>query len=546
MINLDAACKKDSNDQRLLPKAPYAIFWHQIAFPLVLFTILLIRSISIEVLYGIPDIVDDSFYYVIIANNIAEIGRSTFDGVTLTNGYHPLWTAILVVWIYLFGDAVLPIKFLEAFILSAALYCLIRLIQPSTILNNAIAFGCFYYAVNTSSYMGMETTILFLTYTMLILVLFRNMPFIAKHRGVIAGVVGALCIASRIDAAVFVVPILLVALSSKRERLLSLGIIGTLGVCYAAANLAIFGTAVPISGEIKSVGGFHLNHIFITQLREEGLIGVIKGNYVTVILCYIVATIVLLSPHVRIKVKLIIIALEIGFLIFTIKLMFFSSWRVWEWYRFPIYFVIVPGLMALQDILRQIASHSENRFVGSLIVAERHTALHIALIMLAVVTAIIYPVYKTIRIFNNYNQRLSFYGVNQAVASKYKDVFGDSLVAMGDRAGSFSFYRGGRVFQLEGLVNDKAYSEMLLTSTDATGYLCQHNIRFLIDYEIDLGSYESHQVKIFRSHLTDFKGPMIQVNRKSELGRYVNLDSYTSSEIDEGDNYVYIWRLDCK
>src|SRR5579883_1358590 len=38
---------------------------------------------------------DDFFYYLQIARNFAEHGRSTFDGVTPTNGYHPLWMIVL-------------------------------------------------------------------------------------------------------------------------------------------------------------------------------------------------------------------------------------------------------------------------------------------------------------------------------------------------------------------------------------------------------------------------------------------------------------------
>ena len=38
---------------------------------------------------------DDAFYYLQIARNLAAGGRSTFDGVAPTNGYHPLWMAIL-------------------------------------------------------------------------------------------------------------------------------------------------------------------------------------------------------------------------------------------------------------------------------------------------------------------------------------------------------------------------------------------------------------------------------------------------------------------
>lgn len=34
---------------------------------------------------------DDTFYYLVIGQNIAAAAGSTFDGLSTTNGYHPLW-----------------------------------------------------------------------------------------------------------------------------------------------------------------------------------------------------------------------------------------------------------------------------------------------------------------------------------------------------------------------------------------------------------------------------------------------------------------------
>ena len=39
---------------------------------------------------------DDAFYYFGIARNVAEGHGSTFDGINLTNGYHPLWMLLSV------------------------------------------------------------------------------------------------------------------------------------------------------------------------------------------------------------------------------------------------------------------------------------------------------------------------------------------------------------------------------------------------------------------------------------------------------------------
>jgi hypothetical protein len=46
---------------------------------------------------------DDYFYYAIVADKFITLGRTTYDGVTLTNGFHPLWFAILVGVRWLFG-----------------------------------------------------------------------------------------------------------------------------------------------------------------------------------------------------------------------------------------------------------------------------------------------------------------------------------------------------------------------------------------------------------------------------------------------------------
>src|SRR4051812_7490190 len=36
-------------------------------------------------------IYDDAYYYLTVAANTVDSGRSTLDGSTLTNGYQPLW-----------------------------------------------------------------------------------------------------------------------------------------------------------------------------------------------------------------------------------------------------------------------------------------------------------------------------------------------------------------------------------------------------------------------------------------------------------------------
>jgi len=55
--------------------------------------------------------IDDGFYYFVIARNIASGLGVTFDGVTPTNGFHPLWMVLLTP-IFTIPDKVLPLRIL--------------------------------------------------------------------------------------------------------------------------------------------------------------------------------------------------------------------------------------------------------------------------------------------------------------------------------------------------------------------------------------------------------------------------------------------------
>ncbi len=62
-----------------------------------LFVIVTLSRLAIQyVHFGALYLDDDAYYYTVIARNIAQSGLSTFDGQTLTNGYHPLWLGLLV------------------------------------------------------------------------------------------------------------------------------------------------------------------------------------------------------------------------------------------------------------------------------------------------------------------------------------------------------------------------------------------------------------------------------------------------------------------
>ena len=71
-----------------------ASIWPVLAALLVLFVLL--AHVLGAVRHGGVMLQDDGYYYTVIARHIARSGVSTFDGSSLTNGYHPLWMLVLV------------------------------------------------------------------------------------------------------------------------------------------------------------------------------------------------------------------------------------------------------------------------------------------------------------------------------------------------------------------------------------------------------------------------------------------------------------------
>ena len=66
--------------------APAAVLWLTVT---VTYRTRPIRELLIRV---VPD---DALFYLVIARNGAAGKLSSFDGLTLTNGYHPLWRLVL-------------------------------------------------------------------------------------------------------------------------------------------------------------------------------------------------------------------------------------------------------------------------------------------------------------------------------------------------------------------------------------------------------------------------------------------------------------------
>ena len=95
---------------------------------------------------------DDAYYYYKVAQNISEGHGSTFDGINLTNGYHPLWMLVCVpIFTLARFDLILPLRILILILagLRAATSILLYHLLKDAIARPIAMLGALYWAFNT-------------------------------------------------------------------------------------------------------------------------------------------------------------------------------------------------------------------------------------------------------------------------------------------------------------------------------------------------------------------------------------------------------------
>jgi len=155
---------------------------------------------------------DDAYYYYKVAQNISEGYGSTFDGINLTNGYHPLW---MIVCIPIFAlarfDLILPLRVLLVVIAifhagtSVLIYRLVKKHFSQSVGILAAAYWSFdFYTHETIYQIGLETPLAVFT---VVLLLYRLSQFettwrkngVTKKELAGLGLLAALVMFSRLD-----------------------------------------------------------------------------------------------------------------------------------------------------------------------------------------------------------------------------------------------------------------------------------------------------------------------------------------------------------
>ena len=485
-------------------------------------------------LFGTPAIEDDAYYYTLIAQHLIENGASTFDGQALTNGYHPLWLLIVTVETWLFGPAHLPIIVTEVLLVAAAAQIVANAFTNASLLFRiAFAAGLCLLAWPMVA-RGMEVSLFVFAFALFTRVALSLRD--GKGGAFALGLAATFAIGARIDSAVFVLPIALLSVRSLRDGVRMLIPVGVAGVLYAAANLWMFGIAFPISGAIKSLGGFQKNTALLQQAATYFThavdiphgVAAFGGSFLGRPLV-MAALCAFALPFMRRTDRSwpVLLGFCAGFALFLVKLVLFSSWVVWPWYAFPVLIGFVALFLLLDDVVRKAR--------GRIALGPRAALAVFATVALAaqVRGATAQP-------------QAGFEGLNRLAVGAWSAQLAGARIAMGDRAGSFADAYAGPVTQLEGLVNDLAYFRAVERHDDLRPLLCARGVRYVVAYQRDLGDYKQVTVPVQRSALTSFRSPALVFAKGDEVGHIYDRAAFDNAADDEGDSHLYLWRLRCE
>lgn len=493
---------------------------------------------------GQPAFVDDAYYYFLIARNWITVGMSTFDGTHLTNGYHPLWMGVLLLQYKCLGESLTLTRSIEFFLALTGLAATLKAVRIRGLAASMVFTAGYFVLMTQIALNGMETTIFACCFGLLIYSLGRSGSSVAGL-ALLDGGLAALAVASRLDAAVFVLPLLLLTAHSWVRKGIALAVVAVSCLVYMLWNHHVFGAFMPISGEVKSLGGMQLNHPLLHAMASPRALQA-RLFYLTLLAVPVSVWLWLRSrggdelsrtefpsiDHPSIERPL-LGAFVLGFFMFAMRLFLFSSWTIWPWYDYPVllaYMGCVPAL--LRWIESRYRMPPQSRFAAS--------GAAIVLLLLAVLTAVAAA--------RRHTPRMSgYFAVNEEALALHCNRLRGASLAMGDRAGQFAYLYPGPVEQMEGLANDHAYLDLLKSKGDVRAKLCADHIQYLAAYAPDLGSYDTYAVDPIRAKLSQYRPMQIRVRREDQVAKVYDLSRFDDRKAGgDGNSYLYIWKLPCR
>lgn len=400
---------------------------------------------------------DDFFYYATAARSFLQLGYTTFDGQTHTNGYHPAWLVLLIQIMRFSGE-----RFLYA---AAVVIC--GLVALSTFLLarlcrlvGVLSGGSILCALVTVAFMipvlgsGMEAALV--APVLLGFFLFAQSSSLAGAKQWFAlGLLGALMILSRLDAAIFL--ILYLSLTASLERRSSHLLAAAAGLSPAALyfvyNRVVFGAFMTVSSMAKELRTTHIPSFLPVYGALHSILIVLYLTSLLGLLMYFV------SGPGRIRRPLALAALLFPF-VQLMALCFLSDWPLEVWYS---YGLIVSFPVAVCILLQPVSELLQRtiRVSGMAGVALGLT------------------VFVGLQVARGRAIRHDSIGSAAEQLARWCRTHPGKM-AMGDRAGKVGWILYPGPLQLEGIMSDVPFLAHIRRQEDLRSVLSAYDIRYYI------------------------------------------------------------------
>jgi hypothetical protein len=413
-----------------------------------------------------PFVEDDFYYYLKVAQNVADGMGSTFNGITRTNGYHPLYFLILVLICKLSASLVGIFRglWLVWVAAAAATFLLARKLLERTgngpYLSNALAVFFLIPCIHIFC-QGMEVT-LTVPLGLGLLLAFRSQPANwSFQRSAGIGLLAALTVLSRLDAVFLVLPLLVFTLLEPKQRH-GIGIRqvggfaiggGPLLLAYFAFNRTYFHTWMPISGTAKQLKSSHWPTLM--AIRNGGLnTQFLEGFFVFAVIAFWITW-----KRLRSEERPILGAAAAFPFIQIGVLSFLSDWPLWGWYYYTLRFAVLAGLMLLLALARPSWVSRQPVWIK---------AAAFGLVMLLFVRAH----------YKKEPQMDMIYDVAEQIQTFERSHPG--VYAMGGGAGMAGYLMANPLVQTEGLMMDPGYLQHIRHQDDLVATLRTYGVRYYI------------------------------------------------------------------
>jgi hypothetical protein len=424
-------------------------------------------------------VTDDFFYYLLPAKNLILHGISSFDGMTITNGYHPLWMISISTLYWVSGGSEQIFFALLALVSALSSYITFRLLwklqeiffHNALLLPSAILIAS--VIISGLSFLGMEITLTIPLYAY-ILVKISQLDLSTKipsKQFLILGFLSSLLILSRLDTGLLILLFLIFFFVLSRRDVknkMHLGLYFALGgilvPVFFLLNYFWFGHFLTVSSlakTLKSIPSVNFGELKHLALNRDGLGGLILAPLA---FCGLLLTRKKYpAPHVLVYYLVLIFPFIYYFII-----LFESDWFLNRWYLYPLPFCFFISIGIFSNLF-----HLNNRdsFSGLL------RMISISIVSIGVLT---FSVQILLRDTTNWKPETTSVFAN---AEKMKPFVSQhpGIYAMGDQAGLTAYILGVPIIQLEGLNSDFKMYEHIKHEDNLNNVLLEYHADYLIE-----------------------------------------------------------------